>query len=219
MLAAEEKGGRVFEKYHEKKAVERHQQELARWQAVHDSTEQLLQLARGYNGETSTQLMLKPGEAVFATVTNAGLIEDRKGAGHWEGRSSGVSVPVGSIGGHAIRYHAGTTRGHYVQAPPVPTAIDHGTAYVTNQRVVFQGGRQTRECAFAKLVGFQHSGDGSTVFSVSNRQKPTVIHYGAQLAAWFDFRLELALAHFRNTVPDLVERLERQQRQLDASRP
>jgi hypothetical protein len=48
-----------------------------------------------------------------------------------------------------------------VQGAPVPTAIDSGNAYITSQRVIFQGTKQTRECRFDKLVGFQHTGDGT----------------------------------------------------------
>lgn len=209
----------MFEKHHEKKLAEEYQHRLAQWQALRDSTAQALALAQGFNGEGSTELMLKPGEAVFAAVSSASLIEERRGAGHYTGASSGVSIPIGSVGGHAVRYHVGATRGHYVQAPPVPTSIDQGTVYVTNQRVVFQGGRQSRECAFAKLIGFQHTADGTTVFSVSNRQKATVIHYGIQIAGWFDFRLDLALAHFKGTVPALVAQVQAQLAQLEAARP
>ena len=79
--------------------------------------------------------------------------------------------------------------------------------YITSKRVIFRGARQTRECAFAKLIGFQHSDtEGSTTFSVSNRQKATTMHYGQALSGAFDFRLDLALAHFRGTVGDLVGR-------------
>lgn len=212
-------GGNVFEKHHQKKLADQYQHELGHWQELHDSTAEALALAQGFNGESTAQLMLKAGEAVYATVTNAALVEERRGAGHYTGASSGVSIPIGSLGGHAVRYHVGATRGHYVQAPPVPTAIDHGTVFVTNQRVVFQGRRQTRECAFAKLIGFQHTNDGGTIFSVSNRQKPTVIHYGTQIAGWFDFRLDLALAHFKGTVPDLLQQLQDQMAKLDAARP
>jgi len=209
----------MFKKHHQKKLAEQYQHELAHWQELHDSTTEALNLAQSFNGEATAQLMLKNGEAVFATVTNASLVEERRGAGHYTGGYSGVSIPIGTIGGHAVRYHVGATRGHYVQAPPVPTAIDTGTVFVTNQRVVFAGSRQTRECAFAKLIGYEHTGDGATVFSVSNRQKPTVIHYGTQVAGWFDFRLELALAHFKGTVADLVTQLQGQLAQLETSRP
>jgi hypothetical protein len=92
--------------------------------------------------------------------------------------------------------------------------------HITSKRVIFQGVKQTRECAFAKLIGFQHSGaDGSTTFSVSNRQKPTTIHYGPELSGAFGFRLDLALAHFRGTFDDLVRQLQAELAQLDAERP
>lgn len=209
----------MFEKHHQKKLAEQYQHELAHWQELHDSATEALNLAQNFNGETAVQLMLKAGETVFATVTNASLVEERRGAGHYAGGYSGVSIPIGTIGGHSVRYHVGATRGHYVQAPPVPTAIDTGTVFVTNQRVVFAGAHQTRECAFAKLIGYEHTDDGATVFSVSNRQKPTVVHYGTQIAGWFDFRLELALAHFKGTVADLVTQLQGQLAQLETSRP
>jgi hypothetical protein len=201
----------LFEKHREKKAAEHYQHELEQWQEQVNSTAELLHLAQTYNGDTAAQIILKPGEAVFATVTGVGLIEERSGGGQWQGRSRGVSVPVGSIGGHAVRYHVGATKGHYVPAEPVATAIDTGTAYLTSQRVIFQGARQTRECLYTKLIGYEHTSDGSTVFSVSNRQKPTVIHYGPKIAGWFDFRLELALAHNRGTLDRLIAQLQAQQ--------
>jgi len=208
----------MFEKRRAKKAQEEYERELSDWQAERDGTASLLKLAESYGGESSTELMLKPGEAVFAYITGAGLIEDRRGRGRYEGRSSGVSIPVGSIGGRSVRYRVGASRGHFVQGAPVPTAVDRGTLYVTNKRVVFVGGKQTRECAFDKLVGFRHS-NGETTFSVSNRQKATTVHYGPQLDDWFDFRLDLALAHYRDTVPQFVAQMKSQLNGLDAAKP
>ena len=198
----------MFEHHREKKAQEQYQAALAQWQTQRDSTAHLLELAQTFPGESSSEIMLKADEGVFAKVTGASLVEERRGAGHYTGHSSGVSIPVGSLGGHQVRYRVGATRGHFVQGDPVPTSIDTGTLYVTNQRVIFQGGRQTRECLFAKLVGFQHDPAGSTTFSVSNRQKPTTVHYGTKVAGWVDFRLDLALAHYRSTLPALVARLQ-----------
>jgi hypothetical protein len=210
----------MFEKHKAKEAEKHYEKQLAEWQQLHDSTGHLLQLAQSFNGDaTASGLLLKPSEALFATVTNVGLVEDRRGAGHWEGHSSGVSIPIGSLGGHSVRYRVGASRGHYVQGNPVATAVDTGTVFITNQRVVFQGARQTRECLFSKLVGYQHEPDGSTVFSVSNRQKPTVVHYGTKIASWFDFRVELALAHYRGTVAQLVDQLGSQLAQIEQSKP
>ena len=74
--------------------------------------------------------------------------------------------------------------------------------------MIFQGANQTRECSFAKLLGFEHADqEGTTTFSVLNREKPTTIHSGPDLSADFDFRLDLALAHYLGDVRDLVGKL------------
>jgi hypothetical protein len=189
------------------------------WQEQRDSAAELLGLAQNFAGTASNEILLKPGEALFATITGVSLIEERRGAGHWEGRSSGFSLPVGSIGGRSIRYRTGSTRGHFVQGNPEPTAIDTGTLFVTNQRVIFRGTRQTRECRFDKMVGYQHTKDGATIFSASNRQKTMVVHYGQKVAGWFDFRLDLALAHYRGTVAALVDQLQHDLDAIDAAEP
>ena len=209
----------MFERFRAKRAEKHYRAELAAWQQQRDASASLLEIAKSYSGEAADSLMLKRDEAVFASIAGAALIEDRRGAGHWEGRSSGVSVPIGSIGGRSIRYHVGRSKGHFVQGAPTPTAIDVGTAYVTNQRVVFQGDKQTRECRFDKLIGFQHTPDGATVFSVSNRQTPTTIHYGEELSGWFDFRLDLALAHYRGDLPSLINQLQEDLNTVDAAKP
>ena len=134
----------MFENHREHKAAKEYEEALTKWQAERDGQDQLLQLAEGFAGTTTNDIVLAPGEALFFKATGAGLIEERAGQGHWEGRSSGVSVPIGSIGGHVVRYHVGATHGHYVQASPALTTIDHGTVYITNRRVVFTGPRQTR---------------------------------------------------------------------------
>jgi hypothetical protein len=210
----------VFRHHQEKKAYHEYQATLAAWQAQRDAYANLLTVAETYAGEPSTSILLKPGEAVFAAVTDVALVEDRRGAGEWKGRSQGFSMPVASIGGRSIRYRVGSSRGHFQQGTPTPTAIDVGTAYITNRRMIFQGARQTRECLFDKLVGFQHDDAiGQTIFSVSNRQKPTCIHYGSSLSDWFDFRLDLAIAHYRGTVDAMARDLRADLAALDSSVP
>ena len=210
----------VFRHHQEKKAYQEYQTNLAAWQAQRDGYASLLTLAETYAGDTSTDIMLKPGEAVFAAVTNVALVEDRRGAGEWKGRSQGFSIPVACIHGRSIRYRVGSSRGHFQQGAPTPTAIDVGTVFITNQRMVFQGGKQTRECLYDKLVGFQHDdAAGQTVFSVSNRQKPTCIHYGPALSDWFDFRLDLAIAHYRGSVDAMIEGLKADLAALNSTMP
>jgi hypothetical protein len=210
----------VFRHHQEKKAAKEYEASLTAWQPNRDAYAELVATAQSFNGVSSSEIMLKPGEAVFATVTSATLVEDRRGAGQWQGRSQGFSIPVGSLGGRSIRYHIGNTRGHFVQGAPTPTAIDQGTLFITNKRVVFQGSKQTRECICDKLIGFEHDDEaGQTVFSVSNRQKATCISYGPVLSAWFDFRLDLAIAHYRNTVGTFTQQLQEALAMLDAAKP
>jgi hypothetical protein len=147
-------------------------------------------------------------------------VEDRRGRGTYTGGSHGVSIPVGSIGGRSVRYRVGATRGHYVQGDPTPTAIDSGNVFITNKRVIFQGAKQTRECLFSKLIGVEHDDqEGSTVISVSNRQKPTTLHYGPKIAGWFDFRTDFALAQFKGTVPQLILQLQTELASIEQAKP
>jgi hypothetical protein len=210
----------VFEDHKAKKAAEAHERALADWQSQRDGYADLLDVVQHFPGTTADTIILGSGEAVFYKVTGASLIEERRGAGHYAGHSQGISIPIAHVAGRPIRYRVGVNKGHFVQGTPTPTAIDTGTVYLTNKRVIFQGTKQTRECAFTKLIGYEgDDGDGSTTFSVSNRQKPTTIHYGPSLSDTFDFRLDLALAHFRRDVSPLVEQLQAKLAELDAHRP
>lgn len=210
----------MFEKRKAEKAAREHGAALASWTQQRDGYAHLVDVAQNFGGSTTTEIMLKPGEALFYKVSNTALVEERAGKGHYQGASAGVSIPIGSVHGRSVRYRVGATRGHYVQGAPVQAAVDTGTTYITNQRVVFQGAKQTRECLFAKLIGASHDDSaGETTISVSNRQKPTTIHYGAALSDNFNFRLELAVANFKGTVPELVDQMRQQLAQIDAERP
>ena len=133
----------MFHHHHEVQAQKQAQAALEQWQALREAQAKLVNLASTYAGQqTCDGLMLKRGESLHVTVTGASLVEERRGQGHFVAGSAGVSIPIGSLGGHAVRYRVGTTRGHYESAPPVPTAIDTGTVYVTDQRVVFTGSKR-----------------------------------------------------------------------------
>ncbi len=210
----------MFEKHKAQKAAREQQAALSSWQSLRDGYAHLLEVAEGFSGATTDEIMLKGGEALFYRVTNCSLVEERRGQGHYQGASTGVSIPIGSLGGRSVRYRVGANRGHFVAGAPVPTAIDKGTMYITNQRIVFAGSKQTRECLFAKTIGFSHDDAvGETTISVSNRQKATVIHYGPAIAGDVDFRLELAVAHFKGNVPQLVAQMRAELAQIDAERP
>lgn len=210
----------MFEKHKQRKAEKHYQAELQSWQQLRDFYSQLVTLAESSEGGQTEEILLKPGEALFVKVTGTTLVESRRARGHWEGRSSGVSIPVGSLGGRSIRYHVGGTRGTYVQGDAADTAIDAGTVYITNQRLIFEGSRQTRECRFDKLLGVQYDDEsGQAHIAVSNRQKPTTIQTDPKSAMEFKFWLEFALAHYRGDTAGFVSRLKQDLARLDASRP
>ena len=193
---------------------------MASWRQQRYGYAKMLDDSLNFAGSTDTTLMLADSEAVFVAVSAAGLVETRAGQGHYQEHSSGISVPVASIGGHAVRYHVGASKGHYVAGAPVEKMIDTGTIYVTNRRLVFEGAAQTRQCEFAKLVSYHHDpAAGTTTLAVTNRQKPTTVHYGPSVAALFDFRFDLALAHFHDRVDDLVATMQQHLAQVNASKP
>ncbi len=208
----------MFEKHREKKEQAAREKADADWAAERAAAAETLDYVQTYRGEPTSELVLKRGESLFAKIDQVSLIEDRRGPGQWQGRSQGVSIPVGSLGGRSIRYHVGGSHGHYVSGTPIPTAIDTGTLFVTNRRAVFRGQKQTRECLFDKLISCEHQ-DGETIFSVSNRQKNTVIHYGSQLNDWFEVRYALAFADYRGTTDELVADLKKHLAEVDARRP
>ena len=210
----------MLEHHREHHATKVHAAALRDWQTRHDAYEALVDTARTFAGTTTSGLLLDPGETVFLEVDTCQLVEARRGRGTFVGHSQGISVPVARVGGRQIRYRVGASKGHYVQGDLAPTAIDTGTLYVTSTRVVFRGANQTRECRYAKLLAVDTDDDaGTTTLSVSNRSKPTTIHYGPAAAATVDFRLDLALAHYRGTVDELVAGLEADLAAIDASRP
>lgn len=190
------------------------------WRTRHDAYVGLIDAARTFQGGPAEGLILDDGESSYLQVTDCALIEERRGAGTYVGRSQGISVPIAHIGGRPIRYRVGASKGHYVQGEATPTAIDTGTVTITSTRVVFAGAAQTRECPFAHLIGVQHdAGSGATTLSVSNHKTPVTLRYGPQVAETFEFRLDLALAHFHGTVADLVAGLEADLAAIDAARP
>ncbi len=210
----------MFEAHREKKAEKAYEAALARWTEQRAEYAALLEVATSFEGDETDEILLRNGERLFFEVTGASLVEERRGPGHYEGASSGLSIPVATIGGRSVRYRVGASRGHYVAGTPSPTAVDTGTVFLTNERVVFTGSSSTRECAFSKLIGVHHDdAEGTSSFAVSNRQKPMVVHYGPKVSAAFDFRTDLALAHYRGSVDDLVGHLRTELDGIDRARP
>lgn len=145
-------------------------------------------------------IVLKKGEAVFCVVTDAVLIEPRKGPGQWKGFNQGVSVP---IPGTRLRYRVGASKGSFQAGEDTPTPIDTGTFVATTTRGVFTGTKQSREWMWSKLLGVTHHEEGWTAMAVSNRQKVSGIGVDSPNRDSLEFWIDLAVARATGTVDEL----------------
>ena len=208
----------MFEKHKEQVAAAAIDEAKSEWSQHVAALQSLIDVVAGTKVLAANGLLLKPGEVLLGQVQNVGLVEQRTDGGHWQGASQGFSIPIGSIKGRSVRYRVGATRGHYVQGTPHPTAVDHGSLSITSQRIVYQGASKTAECLFTKLLGVQQS-SGMIVISVSNRQKPTVVHVGASLDDWAADRISIATSLYQGEKDEVLAQLAEQLSQVNASKP
>ena len=191
----------------EKKAAEVAANKARNQAELRDDILKMIALA---SGEDSTDadwpLMLRSGERLVSQISGAGLFEPRREPGHWSGRSAGVSVPVPDT---RLRVRVGKSAGTYIQGDEVPTVIDQGNASITTERVVFQGGKYTREWDFSKLIGVIHYSDHpATAIQVSNRQKTSGIVYpGGFTTEPIRLALTVAIAIFRGEAEETIQEL------------
>jgi hypothetical protein len=89
-------------------------------------------IANGGFTDAHSSLALKKGERAIYSLDGVGLVESRKGPGHWQGRSQGVSVRV--PGTKSMRYRVGQTKGTFVSGEEKPTRIGSGFVTVTTTR-------------------------------------------------------------------------------------
>jgi len=99
------------------------------------------------------------------------------------------------------------------------TVADEGHAMVTNTRLMYTGSARTHELDFTKLTNMSHFPLGYTVFSPSGRGKPFGIGYGEGPALDVQFRLEIAVAMARNTLPKYLEKLTAQKQKHSSEAP
>ena len=204
-----------LEHHRKKKAEEAYHAALTGWQREDEVLQHCLALLHTTPG-SSDGLVVKKGEGCYFTYRNSSLIESRRGQGHYTGGYSGFSFRIAK----GVNYHVGATRGHYVAGPEEPTRIDTGTMYFTNQRFVFLGGRQNREWAFAKLLGFRHDEAAPRTFvQVSNRQKVSGFDYSPEHALLLHFVVALCLAAYQGQLADLEVSMLAQSNEHQALRP
>jgi hypothetical protein len=167
------------------------------------------EVVSGAGATADVSLPLKSGERALYEADGIGLVEPKRGPGHWQGGSQAVSIRV--PGTKSMRYRVGGTRGTYVQGDEHPSVIDTGTLTITTARAAFVGAQQSREWAWAKLIGF-HEDDPPTWtgIAVSNRQKVSGVSCPADQVLPVRFFLELAVAVANGHAEELLHDLETQ---------
>ena len=184
-------------------AARHHVDEFYAW-----SIARVRSIADGTAPSTDSSVALKANERAVYCLDGVGLVESRRGPGKWQGGTQGVSVHV--PGTKSMRYRVGSTRGTYVSGEEKPTIIDQGSFTVTTTRAVFVGAKQTREWAWAKLIGF-HDDDPSWIgIAVSNRQKVSGVSYPTDQAVALTMAIQAASATANGTAAQMIQGLEHQ---------
>lgn len=148
--------------------------------------------------------MLDADEFPVAFISGTGLLQVVRGPSRYEGGYGGVSFPIFG----RVRGHVGGQRGQLVKGAESQTMTDRGEVMITNVRVMFRGDVRTEEWKFSRMMAMEHNADGTTVFSMSAKGKPSAIGYGVRPAAEVQFRLEIGAAFARGTLPQLLAQLQ-----------
>jgi hypothetical protein len=166
---------------------------LATWQADEVKLEEMITVVRDcIEGRTAEQ---------FTDTTDYGFMLDAD------------EFPVAYLQGAAY-LELDTSDG-----PEAVHVADEGHAMVTNQRILFAGSARSHEWEFTKLINMTHVPMGYTVFSTKGRSTPAGIGYGEGPALDVQFRLEIASAMARNTLPQYLEKLTQQKQKHSSEAP
>ena len=174
-------------------AQAQHAVALATWQANGAKLEEMITVVRDcIEGRTAEQ---------FTDMTDYGFMLEAN------------EFPVAYLQGAAY-LELDTSDG-----PEAVHVADEGHAMITNQRILFAGSVRSREWEFAKLINMTHVPLGYTVFSTKGRSTPAGIGYGEGPALDVQFRLEIASAMARNTLPQYLEKLTQQKHKHSSEAP
>ena len=103
--------------------------------------------------------------------------------------------------------------------PEAISVSDEGHAMITNQRIMFSGSTRSHEWVFTKLINMTHVPLGYTVFATSGRGTPAGLGYGEGPSLDVQFRLEIAAAMARETLPKYLDELTAQKQKHSSEAP
>jgi hypothetical protein len=174
-------------------AQAQHAAALAEWQKVDNQLAEMIVVVRDcIEGRTHEQ---------FTDMTDYGFMLDTD------------EFPVAHLQGAAY-LELDTSDG-----PEAISVSDEGHAMITNQRVLFSGSARTHEWEFTKLINMTHVPLGYTVFASKGRGKPAGLGYGEGPALDMQFRLEIAAAMARDTLPKYLNELTAQKQKHSSAAP
>lgn len=209
-----------------KDASARYSTAYAKWKSEQDKIDEMITVVCDcMEGRTHEQFvdmtdhgfMLQKDEFPIAYLQGAAYLEIVKAPSQYSGGYGGVSFPL--FGN--VRMNTGGMKGSITPGAESISVADEGNAMVTNQRIMFAGAVRTHEWKFAKMMSMNHVPMGYTVFASSGSGKPAGIGYGEGAATDMQFRLELAAAMARDTLPRYFEELnvEKQKHSSEAPLP
>jgi hypothetical protein len=174
-------------------AQSQHVTALATWQANGAKLEEMITVVRDcIEGRTAEQ---------FTDMTDYGFMLEAD------------EFPVAYLQGAAY-LELDTSDG-----PEAINVADEGYAMVTNKRIMFSGSARSHEWDFTKLMNMTHVPLGYTVFATNGRGTPAGLGYGEGPALDVQFRLEIAAAMARNTLPIYLEKLTAQKQKHSSEAP
>lgn len=139
---------------------------------------------------SSAKFPLKSGEGFVYQLRNVSLVEPRRGT-----RTSSRSTHAATFAlAKGLYYTVGSSRGVSPEPDDELKVIDQGTATFTSKRVVFAGSKQTREWAFAKMLGWDEGAGALLTIAVSNRQKVSGIQLNGRTELMPSVALQIAIA-------------------------
>jgi hypothetical protein len=194
---------------------------LTQWLEDEHALLEMIRYTREFHGEVlrhdpAWHLQLRPRERALASMAGAALLDFHRAPTTFVGGYSGASFRLAK----GIRFNVGGTRGVAVPGDLELTMSDTGVIWLTDQRIVFQGQRGSREWSFSKLIALQHHPSATvTMLPVTNRQKLSGFAYDEAHAAEIRFRLEHALAIHHGTTDEFVRVLEADLAEHRAVRP
>jgi len=151
---------------------------------------ELLRLVDGMPLPSTAKFPLKPGEGFVYQLRNVSLVEPRRGT-----RTSSRTTHAATFAlAKGLYYTVGSSKGVSPEPDDELKVIDQGTATFTSKRVVFAGSKQTREWAFAKMLGWDEGAGALLTIAVSNRQKVSGIQLNGRSELMPSVALQIAIA-------------------------